>query len=348
MKLFERSRIFNEREIKVLSIPVLQYGSRILLHENNASERYIRIFHKSVENQFLDHILSFIPKEHDCIFLMRTNGIGEPYVLNFMLDEFIRKNKVKCPCFIGHNEIHKELFGLFNNIPYYLDKSMPRNVYNGVLQHQKYKYKGKIFITYHAPIKMMSKYFIDTESDHYIDFLSKQLGVPFSDWVNKTPQISDEVRKTAEEKTMHINKEKFIFFVPDSQLMAQLPKGFGSQLTLRFQEQGYDVFVNNKTGKSSYGKSASLSLSEAYFLASRAKSIVALRCGFGEFLSTLPMPKQYLYTYQQFDMVPASQMVKILTMKQYPAIKPETVFEYNMETEESDTIISEIIARTKE
>ncbi len=340
--LYEKIEIFKEREIRIFGVPVVQYGQRTLL--GGVKERYFRIFHKSLEHQFLDYILSFIPKEHDYIFLIRCNGLGENYLLNFMIDEMIQKKGIKNPCFVSHRDVYRDLFAMWNDIPFYKDPSLSLKHWNEILLHPVYRYKGKTFYVYHTTLKESQNFlalnFAPNSDAHYIEHVIKRSGCKIQ---YKKPRISDDVITSINEKTKTLNKKKFVFFVPEAKGTKLLPESFWKDLAENFIKKGYDVFVNTADGICNYGKSAKTSLAEMYYLASLSKAIVSIRCGITEILSPLSVPKHVLYTHYRCEDVSAEQILRLTTIKKYPAVKEKTVFEYNTEGEDMDKISKTII-----
>ena len=344
--IYEKIKIFKEREIRIFGLPVIQYGSRIL--PDGTNEKFFRLFHKSLEHQFLDYILSFVPNEHDYIFLVRCNGLGENYLLNFMLDEMIKKKGIKNPCFVSHREVYRDLFAMWNDIPFYKDPFIRLSYWNAVLLHPVYHYKGKTFHVYHTTVNESKNFlalnFSANSTAHYLEHVRKQSGCTIQ---YRPPKISDDIVLSINEKTKHLNKDKFVFLVPEAQSTSILAESFWANLAQKFIENGYDVYVNTKDGICSYGKTAKTTLAEMYYLASMAKAIISIRCGITEILSALPVPKYVLYTHFCSEDVSATQMLRLTTIKKYPAVDPSTVFEYNTENADLEqifqTIIEEII-----
>ncbi|GHV23293.1 hypothetical protein FACS189494_11170 [Spirochaetia bacterium] len=346
LRLFvKRLNILDEHEIRILGIPVLQYGSRILF--DGTEEKFVRLFHKKLEHQFLDYILTLVPEKHDFIFLIRTNGSGEIYLLNFMLDEFIAKHKIKNPVFVSHRAIYGDMLAMFNDIPFYHDKNISLQFWNAVLLRQTYRYRGKTFHVHHATLKVARNFlalaYAPDFSGTYVDFVRKNTGV--SKIVYHDPIISDDIMSSAKEKTakQDINLDKFVFFVTDAQGTKMLPVNFWIALSEQLQSSGYDVFVNTKDGITKFGKSAALTISEAYYIAGFACAIVALRCGLAELLTTLHVPLHTLYTSYRVEEVSAEQCLKLLTLKAYPNVDTDNIFEYNTEIENLEIIANKIL-----
>lgn len=202
--IYEKIKIFKEREIRIFGLPVIQYGSRIL--PDGTNEKFFRLFHKSLEHQFLDYILSFVPNEHDYIFLVRCNGLGENYLLNFMLDEMIKKKGIKNPCFVSHREVYRDLFAMWNDIPFYKDPFIRLSYWNAVLLHPIYHYKGKTFHVYHTTVNESKNFlalnFSANSTAHYLEHVRKQSGCTIQ---YRPPKISDDIILSINEKTKHVS-----------------------------------------------------------------------------------------------------------------------------------------------
>ena len=153
MKLLEKIKYFDEKEIRFLDIPIAQYGTK---KSKRCSEKYFSLFPKSFEQKFLDTILKPLYKKHDYIFIVRTAGIGEAYLLNFMVDEIIKKYRIKSPCFVIWRKCYADMFNLYwPDIPIYYC-----NTPNTFLLRNRFgKYKNVPFQIVHATIEESHKAF---------------------------------------------------------------------------------------------------------------------------------------------------------------------------------------------
>ena len=321
-----------EREIQFLGFPLFQYGKK---EENGTKERYFEIFPKSFEHKALDKILKFIPKDskHDHIWIVRTIGLGEAQLLNFMMDELVKKWKVKNPCFVSHRKIYKEMFEMYTKSPcYFLD--IPYNDYAPYLQNRNIKYKGKYFHVHHCTI------------DESIAWLKKhQKGdvthatISYKEWAGITkfsslyPKFSEQVKKSALEKVqkINLNLDNFVFFAPEANGTETLPETFWKDLAAQCQIQHIDVFVNTAKGIISYGKSCQLNINEACYIASIAKNIIAIRCGFAELLAAIKKRNHLTILYPKFRGISADNFHQIYSLVEYPFTNTKSISELTVD-----------------
>lgn len=329
MKLIKKTKINNEYEIKFLSLPLVQYGS---FESKEKKEKYFEIFPKSYEAKMLDEILKTTTKAHDWIFLLRA-GLGEAYLLNFMLDEILKNKKIKTPCFVCHRKSYKYLFELyFPNIPfYYIDIDIKRLF--PMLTKRFIKYKGHNFNINPTTLKEVQKLFNDYEKNietrHYTDVIKEFNKI--NNFSFKKPCFKKETETSLIKKTKNLNKNNFIFIINDANFVTKLPEKFWKELEESLKEKGYDVFINSQK----------LTISEAIMLADKAKAIIGLRCGFSELISTLNTKKYIIYTTCKHNNLP--KLEQILTLKKYPFVNKETIFEYNILKDNIEIIKNKIL-----
>lgn len=343
MQLIKNQKFDKENEITLLNIPVFQYGKKF---GSNGYKKYLSIFPKSLEQEFLYEILEPIYKKHDYIFIVRTLGIGEAYIFNFMVDEIINKHKVKSPCFITPREIYKDMFRLYHNdIPCYVTEYITPRSYNTFLKHRILKYKGIPVEVIHATI---------SESDQIFRNFAKGFIEPYPNVIKKlidtknfsniTPQFKD-TDKNVINLVKDLNISNFVFLLPEAQSILPLPDKFWVKITNILNSYGYDVYVNTKDGFSEYGKSAKLTISQALYLANFSKAIISLRCGFVELFSQLNIPKFVVYNNFRYVSISSTQMKKIFSLKNYPFVNRDTIFEYDIVELEQDKIIENILTQ---
>lgn len=328
----KKRKFLKEREISICGLPIIRYGSRILPQEA-CREKYIRLFPKGLEHQFLDHIISLIPREHDYIFLLRGNGMGETYLLNFMLEELKEKYRFKNPCFVSHRAIYGEVMSMWSRIPFYHDARYGLLEWNTHLLRPTYRYKGRTFRVYHAPVKEARQFFSpEKTSIHHVDKIARFTGCSMR---YLPPIISQEIRESALSKARAtgLNLSHFIFFVPEALSTTSVTPTLWETLSAELTRMGYDIYVNAQYGVSSWGKATRLSLPEAYYLASLSKGIVSIRCGFAEILSLLDVPKHIIYTHYRLNNLTAQQVQQATCIKQYPGVNPASVTEYDSEVD---------------
>ena len=88
------------------------------------------------------------------------------------------------------------------------------------------------------------------------------------------------------------------------------------------------MYLYTAKGSSPYGKSVYLGVDEAMFIASRAKKIIALRCGFAELLAAIPDRGNLYVLYSHvFGSVKPESFLQIFSLKEYPFYNPQNTFE---------------------
>lgn len=292
----------------------------ILKHNLSTAGRnnYISFFPTSREKRILQSITNEIKDDFDCAFIVRA-GMGEAYLLNYTIDELITRFKSRKPCIICPRASYRAMFEMFHpNIPFYVT-NVDRIEMSLRLEHKNVRYKGCLFNINPFPLcklkNLLNRYESGTEKRHYSEIIRMYSGV--EDFKYVQPLISQTTAQKALEKTSYLNKEKFIFLVPDANFVEKLPSDFWEHLIKELKKEGYDVLVN----------SPALTLAESFYLASLSKGIVSLRCGFSEFLSILNVPKHIIYT--RCKHVNIKTMVEIFSEKKYPYVNANYIREYD-------------------
>ena len=333
MKLFEKIKIDyknnHEREIRFLNIPIIQYGKK---EENGVKEKYIDILSKSFEHKELDKILDLLPTNYDYIFLIRA-GLGEAYLLNFMLDAIIKKYNIKKPCLICKSKAYVDLFNLFNpNIDSYCD-IIDFTRLSHVLQKRCIKYKNVTFninpSTFNEIKQLCTNYELNLENRHYADIIKQFNNI--NNFICKKPTFNPNIEKYIYEKINSLNKGNLIFIINEANFIHNLSYSFWEKLITILKKYGYDVLIN----------SANLSISEAMYLASQSKAVIGMRCGFSEILSTLNIPKHIIYTNCKFHDLP--NFKDNFSLQKYPFVDENTLFEYQLSNQNEEELLEKII-----
>ena len=351
MKLFEKVKIDyknnHEREIRFLNFPIIQYGK---IEENDIQETYLEILpflnsSKKLE-QFWQSILNQINHKHDQIFIMRVPALGEAYLFNFLIDELINKYKAKNPCIVFYSKKQSDVFKLFSQIPFY-QINIDIDILKFYVRDLHYKYNHHTFhifqCSHYIATRIMKKICKNNYVNNYPAIIKNLWQV--SKYSEKKYVFPEDVKNSLNEKikSFNLNINKFIFIIPQANGILPYNEIFWQELVSSFFKKGYDCFVNTENGLCSYGKSLQLSISEAVLLASKAKGIVALRCGLLELLSNLNIPKHILYTNEKHFNISPSRMIDIYSLKNYPMVNSNTVAEYDTSVISHQNIIDKIV-----
>ncbi len=290
-----------------------------------------KFFHKSEEKKLLDEIIKIIGKNYDSVFYLRA-GLGEAYIFYFIIDEYIKKYKFKNPCIICHRKFYSELSKMFvPNVPfYYID--IPQNTLYETLKTRNIKYKGITFNVNPSSLDeilaIWENYRQGLEKRHYIEVIKELNGISNINY--KYPLITDSIKQSAMRKTKLLNKNNFIFLIPDANFFHLMNSSFWEAIEKYLKECGYDIFVNSKE----------LTLPEAYYIATLSKGIIGIRGGFSEVCSAIDVPKHIIYTKNRARV---KDSIRVFTLKDYPHVNKETIYEYECFTDDYTSVYKQII-----
>ena len=341
MKFIEILKFQELKEVRFLGISILKI---IVKKSKNEIIKKYQIFSKSFERQFLDTIVQNIPPEHDLIYFIRPGRLGEAHLLNFMIDEINEKYNAKNPCIVSNDKFHENLYEIYLDIPFY-HVNMDWKYVNIAITKKNYKYKGrkiKIFhSTYQESMDIHNNKFAQNVGKDYPTEIRELTGV--TKFKNKQQKFSNDTIESLESKTINLNKNKFVLLMPEAHSMKSLTSKFWYELKNKLEEAGYDIFVNTITGTSTLGHSAILNIAEVTYLATLAKSVISLRSGLTEVISSHKTPKHVIYTPHKCNPVSASEMMRNSSLNHYPMVDKNTVFEYNTDELSETQIIDEIM-----
>lgn len=309
------------------SISILKYNLTIAGRNGP-----INHFPTSREKRILQSVMDEIKNDFDYGFIVRA-GMGEAYLLNYTIDELTLRFKSRKPCIICPRASYREMFEMFHpNIPFYVT-NVDRIEMSSSLEHNNIWYKGILFNINPFPLcklkNLLNQYETGTEKRHYSEIIRMCSGV--ADFRYVQPLVSQITIQNALEKTSCLNKEKFVFLIPDANFVEKLPPDFWELLMKEIKKKGYDVLVNSPT----------LTLAESFFLASLSKGIISLRCGFSELLSILNVPKHIIYT--RCKHVNIKDMVGIFSEKKYPHVNANCIHEYDAMKLNLNEILNNIV-----
>lgn len=328
MKIINKQKINNENEILFFNKPILQFGR---IEQEEYKENYIDIFPKSFEFKALDKILKVTGTQHDYIFFIRA-GLGEAYLLNFMIDEIIKRENIKTPCFVCHRKQYKDLFKLYHpEIPFYHITIDTKSMFTA-LKNRNVKYKKQIVNINPSTLKELQELLINyekgIETRHYVNVIKSFNNVDKFKYIK--PILRNEIRKSVVEKAKDININNFIFIIKEANFIKPMMQEFWEDIISKLKARGYDIFVNN----------SNLSLDEAFYLAELSKGIIGLRCGFSELLSTINIPKHIIYTECKYHDI--KNLQEVFSLKKYPFVNSSSIFEYNTLKQDIESIKTEI------
>jgi hypothetical protein len=345
MKIYEKIKLKNEREIKLFDIPLLQYEK-----VRNGEKNYFKVFpSKSFKSRFFDSLIESFPS-NDGFYIVKQ-ALGESYLLTSFIHALSKKHNVKNPVIIGERKYHLNLFKIFlPDIKCSYNQGLSDNL-RLVSSKIVHKYKNVLFFIYITKGFFDIFYKIgDNKKDaHYFNEVIEHYSLQMTDAVRPKPAISKQKIEScmSKVKEINLNKDKFVFFMPEANTCSEWSLICWEKLASGFIERGYDIFVNTLNGRNpmTYGKSCYLDLEEAYALASISKGVIGLRSGFLETLSSLKdLLLHIIYTRFAARRVPLDKVLSMNSVKTFPWADVSNIYEYDSEKIPEETIIKQILS----
>lgn len=339
IKLYDQYTEHTKKEIKVFGKSVIKR-----VEENNYRNYYfLGLKYRSISlfDEFRKKYFKCFDKKHDDIYILNANS-GEIYLtLTYLIQALIKKNGSKCPLLIATHKYHIDMIKMIcPDIPYvYIHK------YRLKFCDSSFKIDNfRFFLLY--PITHFKQVEMDIKTHeigrcHYFKFILNRLGITENDiQMNKAVVLPEAEQSMLEKvKKTGLNLDKFVFLAPEAQSCKLYDEDFWVLLINKFQEKGFDVFVNLvedeiKLKDAVNYKKCYLTFAEAFALAKRAKKIVSLRSGFTEFLLQAGVPMDVLYTKFKhrhfFDDMDISHVISGFDLSKIPYVDKSKIQVFNM------------------
>lgn len=346
----------SKKEIKLFGHSIIRR-----IEENNYRTYYMfgkEIRRISLIEQFKKQYFKYFDKKHDDIYILRANS-GEIYLtLTYLIDTLIKRNGSKKPLLVATHKYHIDMIKMLcPDIPYVYIKKLRLKITAESFNIDKFRF----FLLFD------SQHFKQVEIDikknelgkhHYFKSILTKLNMTDADINMRKAIVNIEDERSMLNKVAKtgLNINKFVFLAPEAQSCKLYDEDFWCELINRFQNKGYDIFVNLvedniKLKSATNYKSCYLTFSEAFALAKRAKKIVSLRSGFTEFLLQTGTPIDVLYTKFRhrhfFDDMDIYHVMSGFGITQIPFVDKAKIREFNMyEASQKDCV--ETILKLKE
>lgn len=289
-------------------------------------------------------------------------GMGEVYVLSYHLKSLLNNDGFEDYIIIGNREYHKKIARLF-------DKNLNIVSYSSVLQMcgiplHKLIYKNRNFIIPFSSEfgRAYQKYLETVEGANYYHGLKNVLKLGD---VERCIQIDDNERILNIIK--YVLNNKFIFVSPEAVSVEPTDNVFFKQICKKIKDMGFEVFLNIMDLKNYIEGTYQIYLDaeEAIQLAKYSSGIITMRSGFSECLSSLKLPMFVIYTnstiihqlYKKslftnidkdfkklFMQQKSSYLKKIWSLKEYPNVNKDLIFEYDYnEYQDKNVLVDEIV-----
>lgn len=335
-KILNREENYIEKNIKILGHPLIK-----CIEKNNYKTYYLgtkEVLKKSLlddfKKKYFKHFAPFKNK-HDDIYILKANS-GEIYLtLTYIIEALIKRNGSKSPLLVATKKYHVDMIKMFcPDIPYIFVKDIKIKFEAKNFNIEKLKFYLLFDDNF---LKKTGAEIKSSKKNHYFKSILSLLNFTISDISMRKPTVSieDEDNMLNKLKKTSLNLENFVFLAPEAQCCKHYDDDFWCELINKFQQKGYDVFVNIMTDDINLNyaknyKSCNLSFTEAFALAKRAKKIVSLRSGFTEFLLQTNTPIDSLYTNFRHNVLSASQVLSGFSLKELPFVDCSKIQEFNM------------------
>lgn len=293
------------KQIKICGIKVLQRVEK----EDFCFYKIFSFFviKKSLVAEFKKKYLKLFDSRFDDIYILKSNS-GEIYLfLAYFLDPLIKKNKSKSPLVVATKKYHLDLIKMIcPDISYIYLSSLKLKFSSCEFRIKNFRFfilfSDSHFFKFEKNLRLN-----ETGTVHYFGSLATTLKLGENnfnfDFNPRSIKIDFKTSLEVENKASGIglNLDKFVYLVPEAKTFKIMPAKFWMELCKLLEKKGYDIFFNSffeGAGiefKNKY-KHLHLSFNEAFYLVKRAKKVIALRCGFIEYLLQTKTPMDVLYT----------------------------------------------------
>ncbi len=328
-------------ELKFLKLPILAFYK---YHYSNKKYKSILLFSKPkikkrIEDECLFHIVNQSPQEYDNIVFIRS-GLGETYLLNIYLKQILESLNIELEntCFIGLRDTFKEIFHQYNPNVIYKKIDLNWDYLCLSCDKQKYQYNGKniyFYIEKNYIYNLMNNYKNSTNNTHFVSNICNFFNINknSAQIAKYVPSISERDKAITYLYKNNININNFIFISKNAISIENFSDAFWNDLEHYLKLKGYDIVYNQNE----------FSITEAKVIASYSKAIIALRSGFLETLSELDKKFYILNTALTMNNINAERIKKLYSLKFYPNVKQENIFEYDNETMDENEILLDIL-----
>lgn len=351
MKILEKNKIKlgknNEREIKLLGLPIIQYGQK---GEAGATENYVEVFPtSSIQDIIFEQILTGGNLKYKN-FLLSRHGMGETYLLTNIFHHLsYYKNKDEI-LVVGRRPYINDLFELFcPDVNYQYINLLE---WHQFLNKRYYKHKSKIFEIF-LPLEyfedMYNNQCLDNKNFHYYHNLLKYYNLTPADIKVRQPNIDiDYEKKLTNSLASKIDFENLVIITPEALSCTSYSMYFWKKLIKFLKCKNYNVFVNSQNAQKYNFEQENVfySVKDLYYIARNAKAIIGLRCGLQEVLLSTGVQIHSLYTPHPFRKQMCGQKyIDTHTLKLIPHANTNLIFEYDTTSFNEEQLLSNILER---
>lgn len=312
----------------------------------------------SAVDVFKSKYIKYFNKKYDDIYILTANS-GETFLfLTYIWELLTREKNSRMPLIVATKKYHIDLINMIcSKVPYIYIKAMDMNIKNFSFTVDKFRIFSIFPHEYFLGIEVDIKDNVAGKVNYFTSML-KYFGYNESDLIVNSVNVPNESEKSMlnKIKSLNLDLSKFIFIAPEAITCELLDNSFWKILIEDFKNLGFDIFVNLVDTKFNIGldnyKTCSLSVSEAFALAKRAKKIVTLRSGFSELLVQAGVPIDILYNKFRnrrcFNDMSVKQVMEGFSLKKLPMLTNRCISEYEYNISDQSSLIKEIVGKSLE
>ena len=326
----------------ILGLDILKYKLR-----DNTVSKYIcgiKISEQEKVKPEIKNYFTYIKNRlnKNCKFVYILNEhLGETFLLASMLEQLLERDNIKKVTFVVQSNTQKEVLKLFADkskiesiivVPTNNNMRINTSLYIGAVRNI-----DGIFYRVLMPERFWRT--PEVKDNHYLELICKELKLNQSSMKILPNVNANSVEKMIDKaKNQGLNTDNFIYLLPESTSVKEIPESFWYELSKKLRELGYDIYINRVTKNYKIDNTTSFgtSIEEAYILAQKAKYIIGMRSGLYEILiSSKSIPAICIYN--------GDNRIKRNSMKKIEKLNYENLDEYDFNEEKS--ILNKIIEK---
>lgn len=330
-------------QLNLFSLPIVSYynyislGKRykgLVLFSSPKIKDYVR-------QDCLFHITrQALPGFRNIVYI--RSGLGETYLLNLYMKQILNRLNLsdKDTCFVGTRDNFNELFRQYHPDLTYKKIMVNFDYLSYAINAQSYQFNGKniyFYIEKNFIYQLMDQYKEQSTTEHYVSCICNFFMIPEKEHYEQTyqPTLSDGEQAIRYLRENNVDINNFVFISKDAISVEPFSVAFWNDLEHGVEMKGYDIVYN----------SSRISISMAKAIAYYSKVIIALRSGFLETISDLNKNYHVLYSKFRLNGMKADIVRKTHSLKYYPNVNPNNIFEYDLEYKNEAEILTEILER---
>ena len=343
--LYKHSYTSKSERFSILNIPV----KKIKIKNSKKNTYFFNIKIKSEKfipsdvRVYLNYVTNLLENSECKKTYILNEHIGESFLLSNLLDKILKNDNANKVNFILQKNYQKEILNTFvpdNKKASVIVVPVPVNLRKDTALYlaDENEYKDFSF-----RVLMPEKFWCSKEvkNNHYFDLICRELNIDGKDF-----HVNSKILETAPPPIINkkieendLNLENFIFISPESISVRAVSITHWETLVRELKQAGYDIYLNitDKNNFISGTKCFYTNISEAFYLAGKAKYIIGMRSGILEMLA-------YTGT-ETFAVYNGDNRIKRNSLLKLPSLNNDKIheFDYSINNKCFTQIIENII-----